>query len=273
MKLLSSWGLVTVLDPREKRMKLVSPLRRQQLLFPALLLALLGSVSLVSAQDAVILQDGKQHVGKVLGASGTGVQIQIGQGTITLPMAAVKEVRMPIPVEWGAALKAFEERDIKKAFTLAKGISDKFKGLPTEWAQQATAMIGDIYIEQGDTAKAEAAYKDFQRLYPGQGSAQADLGMARLAVARKEFKDARTRIEPIAKKALEEKNPARANALLYSQAFFLMGQIEEASGNKAAALENYLRTVGVFYHDRGAAVLAQQKADALRKEQGDVFVP
>lgn len=256
----------------KKRMKLRFLFLPRQLLFLCVAsCGLLLAGTPAQGQDLIIKQDGTQTQTKILGVSGTTVQMQVGKGVLGLPLASVKEVRMAAPPEYGTAIKAFEEKDYKKAQTALKALTDKYKGLPTGWAQQATAMLGDVQVELGDLAKAELAYKDFQKLYPG--SPLADIGIAAVAVSKKDYATAKQKLEPVTKKALQEKNVTATMALAYSKAFLLLGQAKEADGNVAGALEDYLRTVTLFYHDRASVALAQEKADALRKTNPEVFVP
>jgi tetratricopeptide (TPR) repeat protein len=179
---------------------------------------------------------------------------------------------MPPPPELAQAQSAFAAKDYKRALALATQVADKFKGMPTDWAQLATGMTGDIHVAMNDLAKAEAAYKEFQRLYPGGGSVQADVGIARIAASKKDFATARQKLEPIAAQALKEKIVPRNNAFAFSQAFLVLGQVKEAEGNATGALEDYLRTVTIFHHDPAAVSAAQERAAALRKEQ-KVAVP
>lgn len=253
-------------------MTLRSPFKPQQLLFLALTLA--GLTLTGRAQDVIQLQDNTVINGKILGVNGTSVMIQDARGTAGRPMAQIKAIQMAAPKQWTDALKAITEHKYDDALKSMAELAG-FKGLPVQWAQQMTATFGDIYIEKGDVDKAEAAYKDFQRLYPAaaQPGGPADIGLARLAVAKKDFETAKAKIEPVTAKAMEDKNPANAAAYGYSQAFLVQGQIKEAEGDFAAALENYLRTVGIFYQDRAAVAAAQEKADALRKAHPEVFIP
>ena len=52
-----------------------------------------------------------------------------------------------------------------------------------------------------------------------------------------------------------------------------MGEIKENEGNLPGALEDYLRTVTLFYYDRVAVAAAQERADALRAAHPEVAVP
>ncbi len=217
--------------------------------------------------DVLTMSDGTKRDGKVLGVQGTGVLLQTPAGTAGWPISNIKDVQMAAPPEFALAQKAFAAKDVPKALQLVKGIADKFKGLPVDWARQATGMVGDAYIATNDLVRAEAAYKEFQRLYPSGGSTQAEVGMARIAISKKDFAGAKAKLAPIAEAALKEKNVSSANAFAYSNAFLALGEIEEHDGNLPAALEDYLRTVTLFYHDPTAVAAAQEKAEALRGQK------
>ncbi len=257
-----------------ERMKLRAPLLIQQLLFAigaALLLA-----SAARAQDVIITNDGQQRQVRVIGVSPSGQTLDffVGQGQLGLPLSSVKEVRMNPPAEYGQAIGAYQAKDFAKALSLVKVVLTKFKGMPSWWAQQTTGMLGELYIALNDIPKAEAAYADFKRLYASGGSLQSEVGLSRIAVAKQDFETARQKIEPITDAALKEKvSAATATEVAYSQAFFVSGQIKEAAGNFQGALEDYLRTVTLFYYDRVAVASAQEHADALRAAHPDLTVP
>ena len=250
--------------PFAEPMKLRPPFSIQQLLFAAGCAFLLAAGA--NAQDTIITTDNQQRQVKVVGVSPSGQTLEflVGQGKLGLPMNSVKEVRMLPPAEYGQAFQAYQAKDFKGALDLMKPIVDHFKGMPSPWAQQAVSMLGDLYIAMNDLPKAEAAYMEFKRVYPNAGSLQAEVGLSRLAVAKKDFNTAKQKITPIVETALKEKAPSAANALAYSQAFLVSGEIKESEGNLSGALEDYLRTVTIFYQDRAAVATAQDLADNLR---------
>ncbi|MGB8166307.1 MAG: hypothetical protein WCF18_02380 [Chthoniobacteraceae bacterium] len=215
--------------------------------------------------------------GQVVGASASGVQIKIGAQMITLAPGMFESFQMPPPPEYGNGYQAYTAGELPKALALIKSVTDRFKGLPTDWAQYATGMLGDIYVATGEYDKAEAAYNDFKKLYQAAGgsSPTSEVGLARIAVAKKDLAGAKARLEPIITAALAEKTVPPAKQLAYSQAFLVSGQLKEEEGNLQGALEDYLRTVTLFYHDPSAVTAAQQKADALRSRDKDhpVTVP
>ena len=98
---------------------------------------------------------------------------------------------------------------------------------------------------------------------------QSKVGLARIAVAKKEFGPAKETLGPIIEEALKAKNVPRENAFAYSQAFYTMGLINESEGKFQEALENYLRTVTIFYHDPTARAAARKHADDLRAQNKD----
>jgi len=255
-------------------MKLRFPFRLQQLLSAIAVALLLGSVA--PGQDTITMTTGATQQGKVLGVTPSGnLELQVAGSTnrLGLPLNSVREVKMPSPPEYAQAYAAYTAKDYAKSLTIMKGLVEKFKGLPAPWAQQASLMIGELYILSNDLPKAEAAAGDFKRLYPTTGSLQADVLFARIAAAKGDMATAKEKLAPITEAALKEKVINPANALAYSQAFLVSGQVKETEGNLPGALEDYLRTVTIFYHDRTAVASAQDRANTLREAHKEVVVP
>jgi tetratricopeptide (TPR) repeat protein len=253
-------------------MKLRPPFSIQQLLFTTVCAFLLETTAF--AQDVFITTDNRQTQAKITGVSASGqLEFLVGAGKLGMPLANIKEVRMAPPPEYAQAFQAYQAKDFKKALDLIKPIADRFHGMPSPWAQQAVSMLGDLYIALNDLPKAEAAYMEFKKWYPNGGSLQSEVGLSRLAVAKKDYATAKQKISPITERALKEKVPTLSNALAYGQAFLVSGQVKEAEGNFSGALEDYLRTVTIFYQDRAAVSAAQDRAETLRKEHKDVTVP
>jgi len=254
-------------------MKLRRSFSSQQLIFALGLSLSLAALTGAHGQDRLVTRTNQVQQGKIVGVSNGTVQIQIGAGTIGIPLASVHSVAMEAPAEFATGKAAYEAGDSAKALASIKTVAEKFRGLPTPWAQEAAGLLGDIYVALNKLPEAEAAYVAFQKAYGGAGgSIQTDVGLARIAFSKKEYAKAKEKLEPITAKALEEKNPAPAAAASYSQAFFTLGQIQEAEQDYVSALENYLRTVTLFYHDKVAVAGAKERADALRKTH-QVSVP
>ena len=202
----------------------------------------------------------------VLYVRGTKVAVKNAQGEISYDLAQIQEVRKAAPPEFVQGRNAIDAGELDKALTLIKGVSDRYKGLPTAWAAEATAMIGNIYVNLGKYPEAEAAFNDFQKTYPASGSNAASAGKARIAAERGNFAEAKGVAEAIVKDALTKKTVTRAESQLYGQAFYVLGKVAEGEGKLPEAMENYCRTVAIFYQERAVVSEAEKRIDALRKK-------
>ena len=247
----------------------------------ALCLSTVVVTAKMSAQDRLVFRDNHVQDGKITGMNGNTVMVSVATasgttGQIGFDLGLISRVEATPPPAFQTASAAYTAGQWDKALAALKPLVDQFHGLPTDWARQATGMLGDVYIEKNDVARAEAAYNDFRRLYPGGAgnTLRANLGQARISFAKNNAAQARQQLEPITQAAL--KSPAEVSQLdgaAYGQAFYLSGQLHEQEGNFQAALEDYLRTVTLFYQDGEATVRAQKSADALRAAHKDVSVP
>ncbi len=231
-------------------------------------------------QDRLYFKNNRVQDGRLAGMNGSTVLMNIaagsGPGQIGFDLSLIARVDAAPPPAFAAGYAAFQAGGWDKALAALKPIADQYHGLPTEWARQAVGALGDIYLEKNDIARAELAYNEYRRFYPqGAGNGlRGNLAQARLAFAKKDAAAAKQRLEPITKAAL--KSPTQissADSAAYGQAFYLMGQLREKDGAYQEALEDYLRTVTVFYQDKTAAAGAQKNADALRAAHKEISVP
>jgi len=248
----------------------------QQHLFAAVLatsLFTLSSLSPVQAQDSIKQSNGVVRTGQITGVRNGSVMIKFGPGEIGVPLAQATTITMTPPPSVAKGLALQEAGKSADALAVLKPIADQFGGLPLDWAQTATASIGDLYLSLDKMPEASAAYVKFKQLYPGAGlSLQADVGMARVAAASNKLAEAKAALTPILANALTKPDITKAESAAFGQAYFTLGNIAEKENKPSEALENYLRTVTIFYADRATAARAQERADALRKN-GAVAVP
>ncbi len=223
--------------------------------------------------DQVIMRDGRVQEGTVVGARGGNVIVSVGAGEMGIPAAQVDRIEMAVPEAYTQGMAAYEKEDLGAALGALRPLVETYKGLPTNWAQRATGTLGDLYIRLNDLENAEKAYAEFQKLYPGEGAGiSAEVGLARLDAARGNFAQAVERLNPVAEQALAASNVTSLEGAAYGQAFFVLGQAAEEAKQLPEALEHYLRTVTVFYHDTATANLALARANELRAAS-DVTVP
>jgi predicted Zn-dependent protease len=246
-----------------------------RLLASALLLACFPAAGILRAQDRLLFKDNHVEEGKVVGMSNGAVVINVAAGQLSYNLGLLARVEAAPPPSFAPGYAAFRAGEWDKALAALKPIADQFKGLPTAWASEATAALGDIYIEKNQLTQAVAAYNEFRTLYPGAGSSlRLNLAQARIAFAQNDFPAAEKQLQPIRDAAL--KRPAEVTAAegaVDGQACYLLGQIEERAGSYQAALVDYLRTVTLFYQDNAATARAQKSADALRAAHPGIYAP
>ena len=202
----------------------------------------------------------------ITGMRGTQVVVRDGPGEVAYDVSQIMEVRKTAPPEFGQAQKSIEEGDFAKAVSLVKSITDKFKGLPVNWAQEATSMLGNLYLNLDKIAEAEIAISAYENAYRGSSAAGANAAKARIAAARGRFAEASALASGVVAGALSRKAVTRAENQIYGQGYFVLGQCAEKEGKLSEAMENYARTVAIFYQERSVVALAQKRIDELRKK-------
>ena len=214
------------------------------------------------------MRDGQPQAVSILETTESGVRVKTGAAVMVQPFANVTAVTMNAPQEYAAAAMAYQKGQMTTALKNVSGVIQKYRGLPVDWARQAMMMLGDIYVATNEPARAEAAYRDFQKAYPAAGTADVTVGLAGIDVARKDYAAAKEKIDPILANALKDQNPGHEASAVIGRAYYVSGEIKEQAGDLPGALEDYLRTAAVFPGDRVAAASAQSRADALRKAHG-----
>jgi len=235
-------------------------------------IVLLLSCSSLRALDTLILTNNQHQEGEILGVANNQIKMKRGPVQTTLPLAQVKSVIKDAPPEIATAKDEMLAGNAEKALKLIKPVAENFRGLPIAWARQASIMLGNLYLATDKLSDAEAAFTAFQKAYPDSKSLT-DLGTAQIAIAKKDFPQAKTLLEPMINKghALKYADSDQEGATL-GRAFYLMGEILEEEGNFQDALSSYLMTVTIYYQDSEATAKAEAKADHLRKEK-KVIVP
>lgn len=260
-------------------MKLSFPFKPLQLLSAAACISLLvpqaarAQAPAAPGSDYVIFKPvsaGAQPriIGNVLimDVRGTKVSVREAQAVLSYDLSQIQEVRKAAPPEFAKGMSAIEKKDMEEALTLIRGVAERYKGLPTSWAADATATLGNIYLSLGKFADAESAFSEYQRAYPGIGSAIASIGKARIAAERGNYAEAKSAAQPVVADALTKKTVTRAESQIYGQAFYVLGKVAEGEGKLPEAMENYCRTVAIFYQERAVVDAAEKRIDVLRQK-------
>jgi len=231
---------------------------------------LVFGLTVAVAQDAVVQKDGQRRDGQILGIRADSVRLKVGPVETGIPIANVASVVMAQPKAFDEALDTWQKGDAARTIVILKPLVDNFLGLPTKWASRAAALLGEAFLADEKIAEAEAAFGNFQKAYPDAANS-ADVGLARLAISKKDFETARAKLAPIVESATKELSPASGESAVFGQALLLMGEVQESSGDNSAALANYLLATTVFREDKAVIAKAEERATAL--QQKNVIAP
>lgn len=237
---------------------------------PRLLVAVLCLAAGSAMADTVMRKGQPPAEGEILSVAGGNIKIKIGPVETAIPLAQVTSVTKPAPKTYTDALAIWQTGNAEKTLAALKPVVDTFRGLPTPWAEQASALLGEVYLALDQIPAAETAFADFQKAYPNAGSLAA-VGLSRLAVSRKDFANAKARLEPIIAESGKVTFAESGKSTTYGQAHYLMGQINENAGAYPEALRNYLTAVTLFYEDKAVAAKAQERANVLIEKK--IIVP
>jgi tetratricopeptide (TPR) repeat protein len=235
------------------------------------LVAIFATAASLLAQDVVVQKDRQRREGEILGVADGKLKIRIGPAETSLPMDQVASVIKAPPKTYDDALNAWQDGNPNKSLGLLKPIVDTFRGLPADWAERASALLGDLYLSLDQLPAAEAAFAEFTKAYPG-ATSLSDIGLARLAISRKDFAGAKARLTPIVAEAESVVMADAGKSATYGQAFYMMGIIHENEGAYPEALRDYLSAVTLFHDDKAVVAKAQQRAEFLIREK-QVIVP
>jgi len=218
------------------------------------------------AQDDKVQVGATVQTGTILGVRDGRVRLKGPRGELAIDLKTVRGVEKVAPPELAQAVAAFAAGKPAEALPLAQKITETFKGLPVPWVSEALSLHGDALVALGKFAEAEKVYQDLQTFYPAEGGAlppRAQVGLAQVALERQKSDEARKLLESLKETALNELNVLADQGKIYGQVFFLLGRLDEAEGKESQALENYLRTVTIFYHDPIVTARAKERVDAL----------
>lgn len=229
-----------------------------------------------AAQDYVVRKSGQKVEGRIVGAAGNALEIEIVQGTARaktkIPFTEVKELQMQAPGEFEAAAAQLSKGDAKGAIGSLQKLNSTYAGLDAPWLQRSIVLLGDAQLATGDKDGAKATYEAFAKAYPSAKSL-ANLGMARLALESGDSAAATKLLADLLQQSAKTALPDPSEGSSLCQAHYLMGRVKESEGDKPAALENYLKASALFPFDQNAVADATKRADALRADNPGLIAP
>lgn len=247
------------------------------------LLGLLSLAPLASAQPAILTltKDGKETTqrAEVVSVANGKVKVRYQQGTAMaeteIPVTALAAVDMPAPKAFEEGNAAFAAGNTAEFLSKFSGVQSQYRGLPTPWMGVTLARLGQAYITLNQYPKAEEIFTEYSKVFGNSSNAMplAELGRAQIAFAQGKQDEAKTLLGPVVEKSATVEAVNEAQSSFFANAFYTLGQIQEAEGDYANALDSYLKVVTLYYTDTALTTTSQQKADAIRQAHPGTTVP
>lgn len=228
----------------------------------------------VRAQDKIVLGS-RTLEGKVEKiADGKVHFISDGAAAATpFPETSVKEIIWGDRKEYKDGISAMAEGDYDKAASLLKPLVDNLLGADVPWVAEAAGAYAEVLAETGKIYDSEQICKEIVEKYVGKPYAlKGELGLARIDLAQKRYDVAIQKLAEIEKKTPKMIVPDERTMSILSTLYFAKGEALAATGKNSEALHSYLLVSTIYYKPAKRAKEAQDRADELRKSDGNLVV-
>ena len=204
------------------------------------------------------------HTGQIVRANQKEIVVKVPQGEFPVPLSEVTNLNVPQPKEYEAALKALDAQKYADAAALLKPIIARLGGLPLDWVEEGYLKLGDALVGANSLLEAKKTFDGFKVAYPQSPRlAGLDVKQARLMVAQKQHPQAQAALKKFVEPLLAKKSISQAEEAAASEALVLLGDAENAQGQKEDALDHYLTVVALFDVDPSLTAEAKFKAAQL----------
>ncbi|MEM9445433.1 MAG: hypothetical protein AAGA18_08765 [Verrucomicrobiota bacterium] len=227
------------------------------------------------AEDQIFLKKGDPVKGEIQEIKDGKVLVKLAAGTIPYPLDTIERVIMEERPSYHEGADAAASGDENKAIKILKPLVDKYIGLEVGWVADAAVYLAESYAKKGKTFKAEQLAEQILSLYRGsEYEVQGNVVTARLAFVKGDLEKAAILTEKLIQENTpkDEPIPDESKTRLLSSLTFQRAQIQEKKGQKADALESYLKVALIYSKPQSRAQAAQKRADLLRKDNKDLTV-
>ncbi len=208
------------------------------------------------------------YTGQVIRVGVDGLTVRVPAGDITLPVAQVVSVEVPMPVAVLAAKQAMQAKDYQGAIKILKPWVDQLGGLQVDWMEDTILLLGDAYAAIPDAANARKIYDLFKQLYPQSPKASlVDGKFARILVEQKKYADALPLLQKFLDPLLAKQSISEDEEQAVAESLLLLGDCQRATGKPDAALDSYLTIVTLFDVEPAITYQARQRAAEIFEMQ------
>ena len=230
-----------------------------------------GSVlsnTVLLAQDKIILKQGAPVEGEIQSIDKSGnILLKEAQGVIPYPKAMIDKLEMGERPDYVAGIEAINQQDYAKGIEKLKPLIDKFMGLDVAWVAEGAGYMAEALAKTGKTAASEELCDKIIASYPGsQYRLKGMIGKANTLIVREKPDDALKMLEEVEKSVEAGAVPDPKTMTILSDLNFVRGQAQLKKGDKAGALECFIKVATLYYKPAKRAQEAQALADQMRKE-------
>lgn len=197
------------------------------------------------AAPFVVLPNGSRVQGTAIRALANGdINLTTDMGVRTFPRGSYVKAAADKPPEYDQAVAARNARKFDEAVKLLEGVVARFRFL--EWDVEASKLLGQVLLENGDAEGAVKAYEQLFGLAPGERqNPDTAWAMRRAMLQAKQYPALIRQLDAV---ATAGPRPEAARAQI------MRGDIQLAQNNVELAALDYLRTAILFQDVRDAAI-------------------
>ncbi|MCC6352625.1 MAG: hypothetical protein IT577_02000 [Verrucomicrobiae bacterium] len=238
-----------------------------------LIMGVIHAASPCAAQDKIVNSRGEVIEGKIVKVTPSGAPVmRMGNVETAIPKETIRSIQMQPPPGLAEARKALAAEQYPQVLASIEKDAQAFTGLQVDWVIEALGLVADAYLATGKKSEAGAIYRKMETDYANSPYAvKAKVGLAKISVSVNRLPEAEAALKPILEDAQRQLTPPEAQQRVFADAAFVMGQLEEARGQKQEALENYMRVITLYPLNPSLVAQAEARVRALRADK-NVFV-
>lgn len=222
----------------------------------------------VCAEDIVATRQ-QNYRGTVREVTADGIRFEIpGTGVITIPRAAVTQMRVEPPPSITRGIAAYEHGNIREARQSLDRVVFQYQGLDVDWAMKGLLYFGQACLQGGDLSSATKSFEAFIKAYPESDLlTDAHLGMAEVELLNKNYEKALTDLRELVAPFDAQLKPPADQITLAAAAYLGIGRALEAQQQLPEAADAYLRVIAL-YPDQKAYPEALYRAGSVLNSLG-----
>ncbi|MBI5396437.1 MAG: tetratricopeptide repeat protein [Verrucomicrobia bacterium] len=221
-----------------------------------------------SASDFFTLLSGEQRAVAVTRVDRQNLFYKTPSGELPQPLRSLKTWGLVERPTVKPALKAVADGQYAQAVPALKQIVDAFLDSPAaglQWVADSSVALVRAYSELKQYGEADAVAKKFMASLPNEIN-RVKPYLAIALAGQGKFDDAITLLQDVVKTSDKKLAVTPTESRSFGQAYLALGDCYAGKGDGEKAIEAYLTTAVLYFHDESLARQAQAKADEWKKK-------